>query len=208
MSSRQPNSRGRAKHELITLAARELFLAHGYAGTSMGAVTAAAGVSKQTVYNHFAGKVALLIEVISHEVDKLGETARSTQPPNSLPELREALLRLVRELTDRLMTTESLALFRLIIGEASRLPEVRTGLRGEFAMRLLTRIEGLIRGAVDRGLIVAARPDLNARMLLGPVFSFVMLDGVFLVGEIHRPDQAALEYIVDGFLNSVAVNRS
>ena len=75
-------------------------------------------------------------------------------------------------------------------------------------MRLLTRIEGLIRGAADRGLIVAARPDLNARMLLGPVFSFVMLDGVFLVGEFHRPDQAALEYVVDGFLNSVAVNRS
>jgi TetR/AcrR family transcriptional repressor of mexJK operon len=45
--------------EKILTAAEGLFLAGGYHGTAMDAVTEAAGVSKQTVYAHFPSKEAL-----------------------------------------------------------------------------------------------------------------------------------------------------
>jgi AcrR family transcriptional regulator len=44
----------------VLAAARELFLTHGYAGTTIRAVAAAAGVSQETVYKRFEGKAGLL----------------------------------------------------------------------------------------------------------------------------------------------------
>lgn len=48
----------------IRAAAQELFLADGYAATSMRAVALAAGVAEKTVYLQFTGKSALLKEVV------------------------------------------------------------------------------------------------------------------------------------------------
>ncbi|CAI7978799.1 TetR/AcrR family transcriptional regulator [Frankia sp. Hr75.2] len=44
----------------VLAAARESFLTHGYAGTTIRAVAAAAGVSQETVYKRFEGKAGLL----------------------------------------------------------------------------------------------------------------------------------------------------
>ncbi|WP_307874484.1 TetR/AcrR family transcriptional regulator [Frankia nepalensis] len=44
----------------VLAAARESFLTHGYAGTTIRAVAAAAGVSQETVYKRFGGKAGLL----------------------------------------------------------------------------------------------------------------------------------------------------
>src|SRR3954454_8695963 len=48
----------------ICAAARELFLANGYAATSMRAIAAAAGVAEKTVYLQFATKSAVLKEMV------------------------------------------------------------------------------------------------------------------------------------------------
>ena len=57
--------------QLITGAARELFLADGYAATSVAAIARAAGVSGQTVYNVFGSKAALLKHV--YDVTLVGD---------------------------------------------------------------------------------------------------------------------------------------
>jgi len=49
-----------AARERILDAARTLFLQHGFAGTSVAAIAAAAGVSAPTVFSGFGSKVALL----------------------------------------------------------------------------------------------------------------------------------------------------
>ncbi|GAA4894584.1 TetR/AcrR family transcriptional regulator [Streptomonospora salina] len=53
-----------AKHAAITHAARRIFGRDGYAATSIDTVAAEAGVSKRTVYNHFAGKEDLFTSVV------------------------------------------------------------------------------------------------------------------------------------------------
>ena len=54
-------SRGvRGKQPQVLDAAVELFLANGFDQTSMDAIAARAGVSKSTVYAHYADKVALI----------------------------------------------------------------------------------------------------------------------------------------------------
>jgi len=52
------------KQEAIKAAAKELFLLHGYASTTMEMVAARAGVSIMTLYRHFRGKDVLFQAVI------------------------------------------------------------------------------------------------------------------------------------------------
>ncbi len=58
------NAGARQTRERIRTAAGELFLADGYAGTSMRSVAKAAGVAEKTVYLQFPTKTDLLKEVV------------------------------------------------------------------------------------------------------------------------------------------------
>jgi AcrR family transcriptional regulator len=70
-----------AQRAAIVAAAAALLAEQGYAGCSMVAVAARAGVASGTVYNHFTGKVQLVAEVfrtiVSHEVDVVRTAAAS-----------------------------------------------------------------------------------------------------------------------------------
>src|SRR5436853_3445874 len=82
-SHRAGPPRGRAAHlgperrrPLVLDAAFELFLEHGYDGTSMEAVAGAAGVSKPVVYDCFGSKEELFAALLRREEGRvLGQIA-------------------------------------------------------------------------------------------------------------------------------------
>jgi AcrR family transcriptional regulator len=57
-------SRSNVAHEKVLNAALGLFAERGIEATSMDAITQVSGVSKATIYNHWADKEALLLEVM------------------------------------------------------------------------------------------------------------------------------------------------
>src|SRR5579864_56649 len=57
----------------IREAAARLFLDHGYQGTSMDDIAAAAGVSKQTIYTHFSSKEQLFGELVLSNADRVSQ---------------------------------------------------------------------------------------------------------------------------------------
>lgn len=57
----------RRRRPMVLDAALELFAEHGYAGTSMNAIAAAAGVTKPVVYDCFPGKEALFEALLERE---------------------------------------------------------------------------------------------------------------------------------------------
>jgi AcrR family transcriptional regulator len=57
-------AQGRATRGQLIEVATGLFASHGYEGTSIEAVLAAAGVSRGALYHHFAGKEALFTAVL------------------------------------------------------------------------------------------------------------------------------------------------
>ena len=65
--------RSARKRRVILEAATETFLRKGYLGTSMDEIAALAGVSKQTVYKHFADKETLFTEIVAAVVDEAGD---------------------------------------------------------------------------------------------------------------------------------------
>ena len=110
------------KREQILQGATTVFLQHGYAGTSMDRVAAAAGVSKQTIYSHFQDKEGLFtaliervtIERLQHE---LGADHLSGDPKLLLRQLAQAFLHKMR-------SQDYLNVLRIIIAESVRFPEL------------------------------------------------------------------------------------
>jgi AcrR family transcriptional regulator len=68
------------KDKILT-AAKELFVAHGFAGTSMGKVAKLAGVNQSLIFHHFQNKEKLWIAV-KHDI--VGATEEN---PKSLPDI-------------------------------------------------------------------------------------------------------------------------
>jgi AcrR family transcriptional regulator len=64
-------AQGRATRGQLIEVATSLFADHGYEGTSIEAVLAAAGVSRGALYHHFAGKEALFAAVLSAISDRV-----------------------------------------------------------------------------------------------------------------------------------------
>src|SRR5277367_1071843 len=64
-------AQGRATRGQLIEVATSLFADHGYEGTSVEAVLAAAGVSRGALYHHFAGKEALFTAVVSAISDRV-----------------------------------------------------------------------------------------------------------------------------------------
>jgi TetR/AcrR family transcriptional regulator, mexJK operon transcriptional repressor len=194
-----------AKRDQIADAARRLFLDQGFAGTSMDAVTAEAGVSKQTLYSYFPTKIDLLAEVLNSSVAKL---VLAPPPPvqlHNLNDLRNALIGFSANLTQTLMRPDAIALVRLVLGEAFRVPELRRAFRDALPGQVLGRTANLLKQAAEAGLIELDDPDLTSRMFVGPMMTYVALDGFLSVDPDDPPERAKLEHLVDAFLATVAV---
>jgi TetR/AcrR family transcriptional regulator, mexJK operon transcriptional repressor len=194
-----------AKREQIASAARRLFLAQGFAGTSMDAVTAEAGVSKQTLYSYFPTKIDLLAEVIDTSLGKLVLAPPQPIRLESFDDLRAALIALSTALTQTLMQPQVIALVRLVLGEAFRVPELRRAFRDALPGQILGRTAAMLGQANDAGLIWASDLDLASRMFVGPVMTYVALDGFLSVDPDPAPETAKLEQLTDAFLATVAV---
>jgi TetR/AcrR family transcriptional regulator, mexJK operon transcriptional repressor len=198
------SERQAAKREQIAVAARKLFLEQGYAGTSMDAVSAEASVSKQTLYTYFPAKVDLLKAILERELARVVHEGPLPEP-QSLPELRGLLVMFATRLTQTLLHPDSVALIRLVLGEAFRIRELRGTVRQALPMRALQGIAAILGRADELGLIDAPDTDLTARMLLGPIMSYVALDGFLTTEPVVQPSTEKLERMVDMFLTMVVV---
>jgi AcrR family transcriptional regulator len=101
LDSNRPGRAGRARaahlgperrRPLILDAALEVYVEHGYRGTSMQAVADAAGVTKPVVYECFPNKDELLLALLDREEQRLMDAIAESLPSNLLSENVEAVL--------------------------------------------------------------------------------------------------------------------
>lgn len=143
---------GRPKSEqkagAILAAASALFLDRGFQGTSMDAVAQHAGVSKQTVYSHFANKEDLFKACIRHKVANygFGESAMVGDA-----DLRSALLSITRRFVDLLFDPEVVAMHRVVLGEAASQPRIAALFFDSGPQRTKAAVVGFLRQQVAAG---------------------------------------------------------
>ena len=99
----------------------EVFLERGYAATSIDAVVARAGGSKETLYKMFGNKEGLLRAVCDSRATSLRRTIDVEADDQNVEDWLKGVGE--RYLT-MLLDPRSLALYRLLCAEATRMPQV------------------------------------------------------------------------------------
>lgn len=79
VSARRGRPKSEEKRQQISEAAADLFLTEGFERTSMDSIAQAAGVSKQTVYSHFANKDELFRSCIASKVAQYDLTVEPSE---------------------------------------------------------------------------------------------------------------------------------
>ncbi|RZF30360.1 TetR/AcrR family transcriptional regulator [Paraburkholderia sp. UYCP14C] len=114
----------RRKRSAILDGAKAVFLSQGFGLATMDDVAAAAGVGKQTVYRHFKSKEALFVGLVSSMCAQVGGLLASPQGKQSDGSPEVELHELGWVLAHILIEPDYLRLYRAIVAEAERLPEL------------------------------------------------------------------------------------
>lgn len=123
--TRRPRPRPDEVRQAILDAARQLYLARGYGGTSTDEVAALAAVSKQTLYRHFADKDELVAEVIRTVI--AAAEARGAEEFDALAgsdDLERDLRRFARGHIRDVIQPEIMQMRRRIVAEVDRFPKL------------------------------------------------------------------------------------
>lgn len=113
------------KRNAIVEAARIAFLDSGYSGGSVNRIAAAAGVSIKTLYRHFESKDELFAAVMRAACASSGACADGAGPPEwyRLPPA-QGLAEAGREYLRHFLADDHLALYRVVVRDAGRDPEL------------------------------------------------------------------------------------
>jgi TetR/AcrR family transcriptional repressor of mexJK operon len=109
-----------AKTEAILDAAVEVIGERGLSAP-MEEIARRAGVSKQTVYNHYGSKAELVRALMARRVAQITAPLRE---PSAVDHPREALAAYARSMLETVTTTKSYSIMRVIIQGAGEMPDV------------------------------------------------------------------------------------
>jgi AcrR family transcriptional regulator len=201
--SNQNRSSSAQKVDAIFAGAMQEFLAHGYAAATMDKVTAAAGVSKTTVYNYFQDKEGLFTALIERLAKENFREAFSPQDARFLQAephivLRRIGINIVEQINQK---PELLNLVRLIIGESGRFPLLAQVFISNVDKPLLALL----------GQYLAAHPELQlpdpeaaARIFVGTLIHFTIVQEMLHCKEILPMER---DRLIDNLINLITINQ-
>ncbi|MDE2405066.1 MAG: TetR/AcrR family transcriptional regulator [Sphingomonadales bacterium] len=101
--------------------ALDLFLEHGFEGTSIDAITAAVGMAKRTIYSRYEDKRGLFRAALQRAIDEwILPTDRLAAAEG--PDLEASLVAIGGLLIENILSREGLRLLQITNAEARRLP--------------------------------------------------------------------------------------
>jgi TetR/AcrR family transcriptional regulator, mexJK operon transcriptional repressor len=110
------------KPQQIREAAGRLFLEQGYGAVSMDAIAREAGVSKATIYAHFADKAELFADLVKEECARQWPDTEMLEAEPG--DLREALLAVGTVYAELLVSPKGVQTYRMVVAESPRFPEL------------------------------------------------------------------------------------
>jgi TetR/AcrR family transcriptional regulator, mexJK operon transcriptional repressor len=114
--------RRQGKVRQIVEAAREVFMEDGFAEASMDEIVRKAGVSKRTLYNYYASKEEIFIDVMQRQLGLLYEDFGTDRKRSEA--LADQLQRIGIDMLRIANSPETLSLFRITAAEAHRFPKL------------------------------------------------------------------------------------
>jgi TetR/AcrR family transcriptional regulator, mexJK operon transcriptional repressor len=200
--------RARAKRDQILAGARAVFLRDGFAAASTDAIAAVAKVSKRTLYVYYPSKEELFAGVmrdltIENPQNRALESIEEMSP-GSEEELRRDLLELARKIIASMMQPDYLALLRTTIADTHRFPQLGGLFRASVPEQAMRSFAVFIERGRERGVV---GPDVDgdtaARMFIGPLLTYAILNGLLAEGPPRPPAQEKIEEIVELYMKAI-----
>lgn len=178
------------------------FVHNGYAGTSMTSIARAIGGSKTTLYRRYPSKKELFLSVLRTEMDRFFSGVKRFSVDQN--DLAQSLYDHCLSFAQTAQSKESIAMFRLLIAECPRLPE----LQSEYNVRVDEHIATLT-AAIETCARGTTLPPLNwnsaARLLFDLNKNFLyhkLQDGASFQDAASERDRHA-KSVVDVFLSLI-----
>lgn len=162
--SAQTSRKFRRRDEILRTAT-DLFSEKSYHDVTMEEIAEEMGVSKGTIYNYFASKESLYLEILRESFEAI-ETLLHEEIENSDP----APLKL-RKLLSTIFTfyRENSKVLRILSRDETHLLKEHFELTERWRMRRVKLYERIIEKGIDEGSFVRQNPRLRALMLYGAV---------------------------------------
>lgn len=158
-----------ARRAAILAVAERSFLEHGYQGTTMSAIAAELGGSKGTLWSYFASKEELFDAFLDKMTSSLREEMMAALAPST--EVTPGVELFVKRMLTKILQPGALGVFRLVVGESGRSPEVGR----MFYRRTMATVEGALSGYLAghmaAGRLRTADPSRAARLLMAMTVS-------------------------------------
>ena len=108
----------------ILRAARPIMLRDGLGGTTLDRVAAEGGIAKMTLYRHFPSKEALFEGLVAATCESMREGLENAPAADTDKPIANRLADELRAFTSALIEPDGLALYRLIVADGWRFPEL------------------------------------------------------------------------------------
>lgn len=170
---RPPNSEVPARLRHILGVASAEFINHGYAAASVARIASEAGVSKKTIYARYPTKDALLVAVVTDLVSRLHERVIAAMN-TAQGDPHHVLTSFGTQVAQGWTEPEEIGLYRLIISEATRFPQMSSIYR-DAMRRFRGTLADYLRQQNDLGTLTIPDPDAASHQF-----------GMLVYGEIRE----------------------
>ncbi len=155
------------RRRAILDAAWQVFLERGFAGATIDAVVERAGGSKATVYAQFGNKEGLFVALVMGGAQDFAASIDAAAAAGTTFE--ETLREIGRRYLGLVLAPERVALYRLVVAESGRLPEVGDIFFRSGPQSVVAHVAEFFRAAAARGLVPPVAPEALAIQFLGSV---------------------------------------
>jgi AcrR family transcriptional regulator len=183
------NQMAEARRGAILQAAREEFVAKGFAAARVEDIARRAGVAKGTIYLHFPDKEQLFGEVVSAQLAPIAERIRGSLSVGG-PSLRVIVEPLLLGVLQEIAGPQTGAVLRLLISEAVRFPQLAERYRREVVEPMLALQRTLLARAAEAGEL--RNPDFARfpQLIVAPLVMGVIWQALF--GKVMPLDLEAM----------------
>lgn len=173
----------------ILAAAMAVFLEQGYVGASMDEIVRRAGGSKRTLYRYFGSKEELFGEIVTGlATQMIAPLDADVGAGRTVP---EALNRLGQQYLKVLLRPDSLALFRIVVAEGVRFPELAETFYRCGPGFAADRLADYLREQQRQGIIAIDHIELAARQFISLVRSDIHLRAALGLGLSSKAEISA-----------------
>jgi AcrR family transcriptional regulator len=182
------------KQRQVLDGAAAVFARDGYEGASMSRIAAEAGVSKGTLYNYFAGKAELFS---AHVHRDCSQTIAVMFDDLERDEPAEATLRRIgRRIVEALLSDKNLAMYRMVIAEAEKFPELAEAFYAAGPARAIGHLSDWIKDMCRQGRLRVDDPDFAAEQIFGLMQTRLCMQRRLAL--LDSASEADIDRVVDG----------